>query len=128
MGRIEIHNREVIASANYRASQMDTWPSPLEERMKKFLDDNDIYYESQKIFYIYAEDGWIIRYYIADFFVPNRNIIIEVDGKFHDDHKQHDKMRTREIQEQYPEVEVIRYRWKDLSDEEKMEDLLERIL
>ena len=128
MGRIEIHNREVIASANYRASQMDTWPSPLEERMKKFLDDNDIYYESQKIFYIYAEDGWIIRYYIADFFVPDRNIIIEVDGKFHDDHKQHDKMRTREIQEQYPEVEVLRYRWKDLSDEEKMEDLLERIL
>jgi hypothetical protein len=128
MGRIEIHNREVIASANYRASQMDTWPSPLEERMKKFLDDNDIYYESQKIFYIYAEDGWIIRYYIADFFVPNRNIIIEVDGKFHDDHKQHDKMRTREIQEQYPEVEVLRYRWKDLSDEGKMEDLLERIL
>ena len=128
MGRIEIHNREVIASANYRASQMDTWPSPLEERMKKFLDDNDIYYEFQKIFYIYAEDGWIIRYYIADFFVPDRNIIIEVDGKFHDDHKQHDKMRTREIQEQYPEVEVLRYRWKDLSDEEKMEDLLERIL
>ena len=128
MGRIEIHNREVIASANYRANQMDTWPSPLEERMKKFLDDNDIYYESQKIFYIYAEDGWIIRYYIADFFVPDRNIIIEVDGKFHDDHKQHDKMRTREIQEQYPEVEVLRYRWKDLSDEEKMEDLLERIL
>ena len=128
MGRIEIHNREVIASANYRASQMDTWPSPLEERMKKFLDDNDIYYESQKIFYIYAEDGWIIRYYIADFFVPDRNIIIEVDGKFHDDHKQHDKMRTREIQEQYPEVEVLRYRWKDLSDEGKMEDLLERIL
>jgi hypothetical protein len=37
-------------------------------------------------------------------------------------------MRTREIQEQYPEVEVLRYRWKDLSDEEKMEDLLERIL
>ena len=128
MGRIEIHNREVIASANYRASQMDTWPSPLEERMKEFLDDNDIYYEAQKIFYIYAEDGWIIRYYIADFFVPDRNIIIEVDGKFHDDHKQHDKMRTREIQEQYPEVEVLRYRWKDLSDEGKMEDLLERIL
>ena len=128
MGRIEIHNREIIASANYRASQMDTWPSPLEERMKKFLDDNDIYYESQKIFYIYAEDGWIIRYYIADFFVPDRNIIIEVDGKFHDDHKQHDKMRTREIQEQYPEVEVLRYRWKDLSDEGKMEDLLEKIL
>ena len=67
MGRIETHNREVMASAQYRATQMDTWPSPLEERMKDFLDENYIEYESQKIFYIYADDGWIIKYYIADF-------------------------------------------------------------
>lgn len=127
MSRIAIHNREVMASAEYRANQMDTWPSPLEERMKEFLDENYIDYESQKIFYIYADDGWIIRYYIADFFVPHANIIIEVDGKFHDEHKQHDKMRTREIQEQYPDVEVLRYKWKDLSDIYKMEDLLNRI-
>ena len=127
MGRIEIHNREVIASAEYRASQMDTWPSPLEERMKKFLEENFIEYESQKLFYIYAEDGWITRYYIADFFIPHANIIIEVDGKFHDDHRQHDKMRTREIQEQYPEVEVLRYKWKDLNDIDKMDDLLNRV-
>ena len=116
-----------MASAEYRANQMDTWPSPLEERMKEFLEENFIDYESQKIFYIYADDGWIIRYYIADFFVPRANIIIEVDGKFHDEHKQHDKMRTREIQEQYPDVEVLRYKWKDLSDIYKMEDLLNRI-
>ena len=127
MGKIEVHNREVRANAEYRANQMDTWPSPLEERMKEFLDENYIEYESQKIFYIYADDGWIIRYYIADFFIPSKNIIIEVDGKFHDDHKQHDKMRTREIQEQYPGVEVLRYKWKDLSDKEKMNNLLNRL-
>ena len=127
MGRIEIHNREVMASAEYRANQMDTWPSLLEERMKKLLEKNYIEYESQKIFYIYADDGWIIRYYIADFFIPNANIIIEVDGKFHDDHKQHDKKRTMEIQEQYPEVEILRYKWKDLNDMDKMDDLLCRI-
>ena len=127
MDRIKEHNREVIANAEYRASQMDTWPSPLEERMKEFLDDNNIFYDTQKIFYIYAEDGWIIRYYIADFFIPDKSIIIEVDGKFHEEHKQHDKMRTKEIQEQYPNVEVLRYRWKDLSDMDKMDDLLYRI-
>lgn len=127
MGRIEAHNREIMASAQSRASQMDTWPSPLEERMKEFLDNNGIYYESQKIFYIYAEDGWIIRYYIADFYVPDKNIIIEVDGKFHDDHKQHDKMRTLEIQEQYPGVEVLRYRWKEVNDPYIMEAMLAKI-
>ena len=127
MDRIKEHNREVIANAEYRAGQMDTWPSPLEERMKEVLDNNFIFYDTQKIFYIYAEDGWIIRYYIADFFIPDKNIIIEVDGKFHDEHRQHDKMRTKEIQEQYPDVEVLRYKWKDLFDMDKMDDLLYRI-
>lgn len=124
MGRIEVHNREVMISAQSRASQMDTWPSPLEERMKAFLDENHVKYESQKIFYIYDNDGWIIRYYIADFYVPDKNIIIEVDGKFHDKHKQHDKMRTREIQSQYPNIEILRYKWKDLSDKGKLKELL----
>ena len=127
MGRVQEHNREVIANAEYRASQMDTWPSPLEERMKGFLDENYVEYESQKIFYIYDEDGWIKRYYIADFFIPQRNVIIEVDGKFHDDHKQKDRDRTRDIQQQYPEIEVLRYKWKDLSDLDMMDDLLCRI-
>ena len=124
MGRIEIHNREVMASAQYRANQMDTWPSPLEERMKNLLDENYIDYESQKIFYIYADDGWIIRYYIADFYIPDKDIIIEVDGKFHDRQKLHDKMRTKTIQESYPEIKVLRYTWNDMSDEDRMEELM----
>ena len=127
MSRIEIHNREVMASAEYRANQMNIWPSPLEEKMKTFLNSYNVEYESQRIFYIYADDGWIIRYYIADFYIPQKRIIIEVDGKFHEDHQQHDKMRTKEIQKQYPGTEVLRYRWKDLSDGYKMNDLLHRI-
>ena len=124
MGKLEIHNREVIETAEYRATQMKLWPSPLEERMQNLLDENNIEYESQKIFYIYADDGWIIRYYIADFFVPNANLIIEVDGKFHDEHKLHDKERTKIIQENYPEVEVYRWKGKDFKDKYKVEELL----
>ena len=127
MGNIKLHNIEVMEQAKYRARQMDTWPSPLEERMKEFLDRHYVEYESQKIFYIYADDGWIIRYYIADFYIPEKEVIIEVDGKFHDEHKLHDKNRTKDIQEQYPSIEVLRYRWKDLSDMDKMDDLLCRI-
>lgn len=127
MGRIEVHNREVVANAQARANEMISFPSPLEERMMEFLDENQVDYEFQKIFYIYDDDGWIKRYYIADFFIPERNTIIEVDGKFHDRHKQHDRDRTREIQQLYPGVEVFRYKWKDLSDTAIMEDLLYRI-
>ena len=128
MGRVQDHNREIIYKARYRANEMKLYPSKLEERMIEFLENHRIDYEAQKIFYIYAEDGWIIRYYIADFYVPDHHIIIEVDGKkYHEHHSQHDKERTRNIQEQYPEVEVLRYTWGDLSDEDKMADLLWKI-
>lgn len=127
MNRLNAHNREIRAAAEYRAEEMKAWPSPLEKRMQIFLDENCINYETQKVFYICADDGYILRYYIADFYIPDKKIIIEVDGKFHDDHKQHDKQRTREIQEQYPDVEVLRYKWKDLSDEDLMDELLYRI-
>lgn len=125
--RVQKHNREIMQQAQYRAAEMELWPSPLEEKMKDFLDSHRIRYESQKVFYIYADDGWIVRYYIADFFVLGSNIIIEVDGKFHDKHKQHDKQRTKDIQEGYPGIEVLRFKWKDLSDRKKMDGLLCRI-
>lgn len=124
MSRLSEHNREVRASAEYRAGEMKAWPSPLEERMKSFLDEHYIGYEFQKIFYITANDGWIIRYYITDFYIPEKEIIIEVDGKFHNEQKQKDKTRTRIIQENYPNVEVLRFTWDDLSDEDTMEELL----
>lgn len=127
MGRIQKHNKELVDQAEYRAGQMQIWPSVLEERMKLFLDDHHIIYEFQKIFYIYASDGWITKYYIADFYIPESHIIIEVDGKFHDNQKLHDKYRTRDIEASYPGIQVLRYRWKDLSDEDKMLDLLNRI-
>ena len=128
MGRVQEHNRDIMYSAQSRAAEMEIFPSKLEERMMDFLDRNDISYESQKIFYIYADDGWIIRYYIADFFIPEKNIIIEVDGKkYHEHHSQKDKERTRIIQENYPGVEVLRYTWEDMFNTFKMNDLLDKL-
>ena len=127
MGRVQEHNKEIMHKAEYRAWEMTTYPSPLEERMQLFLEEHFINYELQKIFYIYDEDGWIIRYFIADFYIPDKGIVIEVDGKFHDKQRQHDKVRTRTIQEQYPEIEVLRYKWEDLKDYYKMEELLYKV-
>lgn len=127
MSRLSNHNGDMVYIAEYRAEEMKLWPSPLEVKMKDFLDSHNIMYEWQKIFYIYADDGWIKRYYVADFFIPDKDIIIEVDGKFHDEHKQHDKDRTKTIQEHYPRVEVLRYKWDDLNNQGTMADLLTRI-
>lgn len=125
--KVSSHNKEVRAVAEYRATEMGTWPSPLEERMKGLLDLHGIEYEFQRIFCIYADDGWIIRYYIADFYIPGKGIILEVDGKFHDGQRQHDKERTRIIQEHYPEVDVIRWTSKDFSSQSKVNWLIEKL-
>lgn len=126
MGRVQEHNKEMMYTAQYRAEEMQIFPSKLEERMRDFLDRRNVEYEFQKVFYIYADDGWILRYYIADFYIPEANLIIEVDGKFHDNQKQHDKNRTKTIQEQYP-VEVYRWRWHDFDSHQKMEELLNKV-
>lgn len=128
MLKTAIHNKEVIRSAESRASEMLVWPSPLEDRMKIILDAYKIRYEQQKIFYIHAQDGWITRYYIADFFIPHRNLIIEVDGKFHEHQKQHDRNRTKDIQKEYPMIDVVRFSWKDVNDRDKMECFMRTLL
>jgi very-short-patch-repair endonuclease len=120
------HNREIMRNAQFRAEEMKIYPSPLEERMMAFLDTHGIMYKSQYIFYIFKGD-WIVKYYIADFYLPEKKIIIEVDGKFHDQHKLHDKQRTKDIQEQYPGIEILRYRWNDFNDDDTMRNLLHRI-
>ena len=122
------HNRNMTYSAEHWAAEMTVDPSKLEERMMAVLDKYDIRYEFQKIFYILADDGWIDRFYIADFYIPDKKIIIEVDGKFHDKHKLHDKQRTKDIQRQYPDIEVLRYKWKDVADEDKMNRLIMRLV
>ena len=125
MGRIAEHNQEIRRCAQNRAFAMRFDPSKLEEKMQKFLDKHHIYYTSQEIFYIYDDSRWITTYYIADFYVPDKKIIIEVDGKkYHEHHSQKDRDRTRAIQKNYPGVEVLRYTWHDLDDFTKMDELL----
>jgi very-short-patch-repair endonuclease len=126
--KTKIHNREVMYSAQSRASEMRTWPSPLEERMIGFLNSHNIGYETQKIFYIHSNDGWIRKYYIADFYIPGKCLILEVDGKFHDKQKLHDKLRTLDIKKEYPCVNVYRWRWNDFKDEKKITELLHKII
>lgn len=127
MRNVRVHNQEMVRTAEYRARQMRQWPSPLERKMMNFLEKHKVHYECQKIFYIYADDGWITRYYIADFYLPESRIIVEVDGKFHDKHTQADRDRTKAIQNVLPGVEVLRYKWKDLDNKKMMEKLLDRI-
>ena len=56
------------------------------ERLLKTFLTGKIDFEFQKI--IYTDNK---HFFIADFYIPSKNLIIELDGEYHNDAKQQDK-------------------------------------
>ena len=56
------------------------------ERLLKAFLTGKINFEFQKI--IYTDNK---HFFIADFYIPSKNLIIELDGEYHDDAKQQEK-------------------------------------
>lgn len=63
--------------------------TPSETKMKAILKFMGIKYEFQKIFYTET------TFYIVDFYLPDRNIVIELDGGYHNTKEQKAKDRKR---------------------------------
>ena len=57
------------------------------ERLLKTFLTGKIDFEFQKI--IYTDNKK--HFFIADFYIPSKNLIIELDGEYHDDAKQQEK-------------------------------------
>ena len=111
-------------TARKNAKTMRKEPSALEAKMQVFLDAHNIKYEFQKILYIPGDKGYIKKFYIADFYIPHKYIIIETDGKFHDAQVDKDNQRTKDIQRYCGNYKVIRWRWHDFESITKMKKLL----
>lgn len=122
--RRDSFNSWMIGNARKNARSMRKEPSELEKKMQIFLDNQKVHYEFQKIMYIKKDNGFIQRYYIADFFIPKTGIIIETDGKFHDDQVEQDKLRTKDIQTHCGSYRIVRWRWHDFQSIKKMQCLL----
>ena len=123
--KIETRNKVIKGYADVFVKDMTKEPSALEKKMLEFLDRFNIKYEFQKPLYIKKKDGQIRRFYIADFYIPSKQIIIETDGKFHDNQTKQDERRTVDIKRHYPNMKVIRWRWHDFDSYQKMKNLLE---
>lgn len=78
--------------------------TPSEARFKIILKELDIKYEFQKIFY--TENS----FYIADFYLSNYNIVIEIDGEYHNtpEQKSKDSKRTAKLIEDIDDVYRIK--------------------
>ena len=82
-----------------------------ELKMKLILNELNIKYEFQKIFYV----GF--SFYIVDFYLPDYNCVIEIDGQQHYEWNAsvYDRLRTENLTILYGVSKVIRFDNKDLS-------------
>ena len=112
-----------VKQAIGRAQEMRNNPSWLEKQMMRFLDDRSVRYMFQKIFYIRNYKDTITHYYITDFYIPEKNLIVEVDGKYHKDQIEKDDNRTRDIMKHYPGIKLIRVCYDDF----KSPEILDKI-
>ena len=118
------NNRKIKEIAEKYASKGRAKPSHLEKAMMEFLNNHNIEFEFQKPYCIYNE-GVITQFFIVDFYIPHKKLIIETDGKYHDTQIEYDEYRTKAIKKQYPEVNIIRRRFKDFHSYTNMKKLLE---
>ena len=81
-------------TAEYYKHLLEVNATYAEKLLKTFL-TGKIDFEFQKI--IYTDNK---HFFIADFYIPSQNLIIELDGEYHDDIKQQDKdiWRTKILQ------------------------------
>lgn len=117
------HNSSMTGIAKRHAVDMRSNPSELEKKMLLFLDNRGVIYDFQRVFNIKDREGRITKFFIVDFFIPKKNLIIETDGKFHDEQIYYDEIRTQLLQHSYPGIKVLRWRWQDFQSLRKLKEL-----
>lgn len=92
-------NKHYIAQAEKFRKDLIKNSTSSESKFKDALTKANIAFEFQKIVYIHSS-SIISRFYIADFLLSSTNIIIEIDGGYHNSIQQQEKdsQRTKDLQ------------------------------
>lgn len=89
------------------------------ERLFKIFLTGKIDFEFQKI--IYTDNK---HFFIADFYIPSKNLIIELDGEYHDSIKQQDKDIWRTKLLKSLGYKVIRFKNKQITESKDLSWIL----
>lgn len=68
------------------------------------------------------------KIYFADFFIPDRRLVIEVDGEYHYENTQRDKDRARDIEFKSRKIDVVRVSNNETKDAKRLFLRLSRYL
>lgn len=91
-------NKWFITKANEFKAKLTKTATIYEESFHNFLERKGLMVEFQKIVYV-DENLKIVKFYIADIYIPKLNLIIEVDGGYHytKTQEENDYNRTAEL-------------------------------
>lgn len=100
-----------------------------EKLFRSFLDRNGYKYEFQKIIYLYEDSkcSRITKFYIADFYIKQLHLIVEIDGGYHNTIEQtnYDNDKDTRIKRQYSTINILRIKNEDCSNNALLKDLLD---
>lgn len=96
---IQQYNQNRIAKAEEFAAQNRARPYRGETMFQDILDEQEIHMDYQVPIYLTDSRGKIERFYIVDFYDEINNIVIEIDGSFHDScsQKRIDELRQKDL-------------------------------
>lgn len=107
--RVGAHSKAKSALMNRNDNIKNATPTEL--KMKMLLSELGVAYEFQKIYFV----GF--SYYIVDFYLPEYNMVIEIDGQQHYEYNAsiYDRLRTDNLTYLHGISRVIRFDNKDLA-------------
>ena len=126
---IDIYNNKIKDIAIKYRTDLISRITNSEKLFRSFLDRNGYRYEFQKIIYLYEDSNSskITKFYIADFYIKQLHLIIEIDGGYHTTIQQtnYDNDKDKRIKKQYPTINILRIKNEDCSNKILLKDLLD---
>ena len=122
------HNERTEAYAQEQRNWLRAHPSELERSMRKFLKDYNIEFEFKKIFYIRSSGGFIKQFYIEDFYLPQKRLIISVGHKpFKSRNSKGQDYKEFMLKREYPNLKIVNWSYNDFQLASTMKELLNYI-
>ena len=121
--------KNVVVAAQDYARQLAMNPTKAEQKLYELLYKEHINFIFQYPLYIVGENRKIERFYIVDFFLPASNLIIEVDGEYHQtlDQQYLDEWRTEDITKCNPNIRIERITNEEVLNPIKLKNFLIKI-
>ena len=106
----------IRSEGEHNSRLMYKFPTALEAKVKNILDDNGIKYKFQQLFYRFVKGyrQYVEAYYIANFWIPKKRLIIDIQPAKRKIEVDSEKLRTFSYDNVTPKAQVLKITEEDL--------------